>query len=227
MKNWSGLEIRRLRKELGLTQAEFAEKLGYSRQGTVSDIENDRREVSPVVSKLLDQLAQKAYSLSSDEQLLDYLNEAGPLPASAVVHTFGFEALDDLLALEKKGAVIRMYDGQYVVVEGESRIVELDDIIGLPMVEVNEEGTELVRADDGGFYYLNESLARWELGMHPKRVAVMRVVGDSMMPTLNPREIAFISTEKGLGWQEGGIYVLLTSSGPKVKAPAFRRVAFS
>ncbi len=40
---YSGSEIRALRKELGLSQLEFANRLGYSRAQTVSDYETAQK----------------------------------------------------------------------------------------------------------------------------------------------------------------------------------------
>lgn len=38
----TGPELKKLREALNLTQAQLAEELGYSRQGTISDLENGR-----------------------------------------------------------------------------------------------------------------------------------------------------------------------------------------
>lgn len=48
--NKSGIYIKRLRKEVGLTQTKFAEKLNLA-QSNISDLENDKYDIS--VSKFI------------------------------------------------------------------------------------------------------------------------------------------------------------------------------
>lgn len=53
---WTPSRIRRLRKHLGLSQAEFGDRMGI-RQATVSDWETGKQTPSPMARRLLDQLS--------------------------------------------------------------------------------------------------------------------------------------------------------------------------
>ena len=57
---WTGERIRELRERLGLTQTELAERLGYSRYSSVSDLERGEQIPSRPVQKLLDVLEKEA-----------------------------------------------------------------------------------------------------------------------------------------------------------------------
>ena len=59
-KKWTGERIRELRERLGLTQAQFAERLGYSSYVMISYLERGEREPSGPVQKLLDVLEKEA-----------------------------------------------------------------------------------------------------------------------------------------------------------------------
>ena len=50
---YTGADVLRIRKELGLTQDDFAELLGYSRGSYVSEIEKGRRSVEAMPARLL------------------------------------------------------------------------------------------------------------------------------------------------------------------------------
>jgi transcriptional regulator with XRE-family HTH domain len=41
----TGQELKALRESLNLTQTQLADELGYSRQGTISDMENGRTSI--------------------------------------------------------------------------------------------------------------------------------------------------------------------------------------
>jgi len=58
-KKWTPDEIRALRKGLKLTQAQFAERLGYSRRATVTDLEKGRYAPSGPAKLHLDRLARE------------------------------------------------------------------------------------------------------------------------------------------------------------------------
>ncbi len=58
-KRWEPDEIKALRKRMKLTQAEFAERLGYSRRGTVTDLEKGRYAPSGPAMLHLDRLARE------------------------------------------------------------------------------------------------------------------------------------------------------------------------
>lgn len=60
---WNGKLIKALRRHMGLTQAEFAEKLGV-RQQTVSEWENGMYEPTRATCKLLDFVARDAEFLN-------------------------------------------------------------------------------------------------------------------------------------------------------------------
>ena len=49
----TGEEIRNARKQLGLTQAEFAVVMGFSSRPYISDVEAGRYELSPTALRLL------------------------------------------------------------------------------------------------------------------------------------------------------------------------------
>ena len=65
MKRWTPDRIRQLRKRLGLTQAEFADELGYKRYQTISEFENGEREPPATTQKVLDAMHERA--TTSDE----------------------------------------------------------------------------------------------------------------------------------------------------------------
>lgn len=46
-------DLRSARKKLGLTQAELARLLGYSRPATISDVEHGREQMSQTARRLL------------------------------------------------------------------------------------------------------------------------------------------------------------------------------
>ena len=56
---WTPERIRTLRKKLGLTQEEMAGRLGYSRQQTISELENGMYPPGPQVCIILDILEQQ------------------------------------------------------------------------------------------------------------------------------------------------------------------------
>jgi len=56
---WTPPRIKRLRKRLGMSQAEFAERMGV-RQATVSDWETGKQVASPMARRLLDRIAAAA-----------------------------------------------------------------------------------------------------------------------------------------------------------------------
>lgn len=56
---WTASRIKRLRNRLGLSQAEFAERMGV-RQATVSDWETGKQMASPMARRLLDHIAAAA-----------------------------------------------------------------------------------------------------------------------------------------------------------------------
>ena len=57
---WPPERIRALRKHLGLNQTEMAERLGYSRQQTISELEKDARPASPQVCIILSLYAERS-----------------------------------------------------------------------------------------------------------------------------------------------------------------------
>ena len=57
---WTGDRIRDLRQRLGLTQQEMAERLGYARYHSVSNLERGETEPTGPVQKLLDILEEEA-----------------------------------------------------------------------------------------------------------------------------------------------------------------------
>ena len=57
---WTAQRIRELRKKLGLTQTEFAKRLGYSHYIPVSDLERGEQRPSGPVQKLLHMLEKEA-----------------------------------------------------------------------------------------------------------------------------------------------------------------------
>ena len=59
-KAWTPDEIRALRKRLNLTQTELAERLGYERRQTVTDLERGEYMPSGPVRRLLDLLDVEA-----------------------------------------------------------------------------------------------------------------------------------------------------------------------
>lgn len=59
-KKWTKTSVTKLRKRLGLTQAEFAEALGINRQQTVSEWEIGKFDtIRPAHQRLLDMLAER------------------------------------------------------------------------------------------------------------------------------------------------------------------------
>ena len=56
---WTAPRIKQLRKVLGMSQAEFAERMGV-RQATVSDWETGKQIASPMARRLLDRIAGAA-----------------------------------------------------------------------------------------------------------------------------------------------------------------------
>ena len=59
---WTPEQIRALRKKLGLTQAELAQRLGYERRQTITDLEGGEYTPSGPVRRLLDVLEVEAES---------------------------------------------------------------------------------------------------------------------------------------------------------------------
>ncbi|MEM1094960.1 MAG: helix-turn-helix transcriptional regulator [Bacteroidota bacterium] len=57
---WTPDRVKGLRKHLGLTQEQFAEKLGYQRRGTISDFEGGRHEPNPQAQIILTMLADQS-----------------------------------------------------------------------------------------------------------------------------------------------------------------------
>ena len=60
MKTWPPEEIRALRKRLALTQEAFAERLGYERRQTITDLERGEYAPSGPVRRLFDLLDESA-----------------------------------------------------------------------------------------------------------------------------------------------------------------------
>ena len=58
--NWTATRVRALREHMGLSQTDFADRLGFARYQTVSDLETGRRDVTDTVSRLLDYMAREA-----------------------------------------------------------------------------------------------------------------------------------------------------------------------
>ena len=67
MKTWSPEEIRALRKRLAMTQEAFAERLGYERRQTITDLERGEYAPSGPVRRLLD-LLDKSVPADNDEK---------------------------------------------------------------------------------------------------------------------------------------------------------------
>ena len=57
---WTAERTRALREHMGLSQTEFADRLGFARYQTVSEIETGRRDVTATIGKLLDYIAREA-----------------------------------------------------------------------------------------------------------------------------------------------------------------------
>ncbi len=66
-KRWTPDEIRALRKAMKLTQAQFGERLGYSRRATVTDLEKGRYAPSGPAMLHLDRLAREVEEAADDE----------------------------------------------------------------------------------------------------------------------------------------------------------------
>jgi len=60
MKQWTPEHIRALRTAMGLTQPQFAERLGYERFRTVTELESGTRQPTRQAQIILDMLAEKA-----------------------------------------------------------------------------------------------------------------------------------------------------------------------
>ena len=57
---WTPERFRALRKRMGLSQTKMAERLGFSRYQTVSDIERGEQAITATTALLLDVLEQQA-----------------------------------------------------------------------------------------------------------------------------------------------------------------------
>ncbi len=57
--DWTAERTRALREHMGLSQTDFAERLGFARYQTVSEIETGRRDVTATIGKLLDYMARE------------------------------------------------------------------------------------------------------------------------------------------------------------------------
>lgn len=64
---WTPEDIRELRTTLGMTQSEFAKRLGYSRQATVSDLENGRQKPSGSAEQIMELLQNSLGDQAANE----------------------------------------------------------------------------------------------------------------------------------------------------------------
>lgn len=73
---WTPGRIQRLRTELGMSQAEFAERMGV-RQATISDWETGKQSPSPMARRLLDRIAGARGEESNSSQEGSSTQETG------------------------------------------------------------------------------------------------------------------------------------------------------
>lgn len=64
---WTPEKIKALRKRLGLNQSAMAERLGYTRQQTVSDLEKGNHPPGPQVEIILGYLLAEADAADAQE----------------------------------------------------------------------------------------------------------------------------------------------------------------
>lgn len=72
---WPPGRIKRLRDDMCLTQAEFANRIGV-RQATISDWERGKAEPQPMAMQLLDRIASKVYGEGEADEI-DTASESG------------------------------------------------------------------------------------------------------------------------------------------------------
>lgn len=87
-------------------------------------------------------------------------------------------------------------------VEGESPIIENPDLafVAVPFVNVRASmgGGQSIDAepDYGRPYHFQKSWIKYDLKSDPENLRIMHVVGDSMMPTLQDRDIILVDTSR-------------------------------
>ncbi len=64
--DWTPSTLRTFREHLGLSQTDFADRLGFARYQSVSNLEAGRREITDTVKRLLDFMARDAGYGQSD-----------------------------------------------------------------------------------------------------------------------------------------------------------------
>ena len=67
MKTIKGKDVRRIRELLGLTQSELAKKLGYRRYQTISEFENDKKQMPERFKMLLRSLFASEQARKANE----------------------------------------------------------------------------------------------------------------------------------------------------------------
>lgn len=73
---WPPAGIKRLRDDMGLTQEEFARRIGV-RQATISDWERGKAEPQPMAMRLLDRIAGQVYGQGKTDKIDTGSNKSG------------------------------------------------------------------------------------------------------------------------------------------------------
>jgi phage repressor protein C with HTH and peptisase S24 domain len=177
------LRVRKTRQERGYTQAELAQKIGV-RQSTIGNIESGRNQGSTMVAQLAAALGVNALWLAE-----------GKGPKEAPVYLAGKRLQTGAAPYEAAAAMPR---------EGYLRFFPLTDAYSAGEGDsVLSDHPEAVDSID-----LAEVEAQRLLGStDAEHIRLLTVRGDSMVPTMKPRDLLFVDT-RVRSFEGDGVYIL-------------------
>jgi len=166
-------------------------------------------------------------ALSVPERIEAYLQANGPTRTGVLTSYIAREAetSEDYIRqalgrLTREGRIEQPKRGYYQLPNGEANQKETaaksefalatpsTDMVRLPLVEVSAgKGKDILETDIEEFYYISRRHLRRQFGVDPNKVVVMRITGNSMVPTLNPGDLVFIVQHDGADLRGGAIYV--------------------
>lgn len=187
-----GMKIRRMRQEAGLSQAEFARRMGFADHTPISKIENGKLSLSA------DQLAKAALVLGRDiaEFAVDAERRSAlvhpPLNPSTPTTTSRIPEVDVRGGMGGGG------------------------LMALEVNHVDEWGNSIAADNVRATWELPNDYLRHELRVAPSKAYLIEVRGDSMSPTLETGDRVMIDTADTVP-APGGVFALFDGLGVVVK----------
>jgi phage repressor protein C with HTH and peptisase S24 domain len=177
------LRVRKTRQERGFTQAELAHKIGV-RQSTIGNIESGRNQGSTMVAQLAAALGVNALWLAEGK---------GPKEAPSYISG----------KRQHTGTASSYEMAAFVPREGYLRFFPLTDAFSAGGETVLPDSPEAVDSID-----LAEIEAQRLLGTTDcEHIRLLTVRGDSMAPTMKPRDLLFVDTRVS-DFNGDGVYLL-------------------